>query len=373
MKKTFLFFVFVFHSLFTQAQLPGQIVEHKITAPSIQNNKGGEDPVRHVSVYLPPGYDNSTQRYPVLYFLHGYGATDKDIVQWFDLRKQMDAAITSGKIKPFIIVLADSRTRFLGSFYINSPLAGNWGDFIARDLVAWADKNFRTIADRKSRGVAGHSMGGYGTLRMAMLYPDVFSSAYALSPAAIDWHGEFTVNNSGFKRVARNNNLESILKGLEEAATNHEESAFFSGVFTSMARMISPDENAGPLQARFPVEYKGDSAIYNIDVIKQWEKNFPMNMVDEHLDALRNLTALKLDWGRNENFPHVPFTALQLSKKLEAYKIEHFAEEYLGDHGNMIGGVDGRFNTEVLPFFNTYLEFPPAPATPVSNVNKRKK
>ena len=372
MKTSLLVFVFACHYFILPAQLPGKIVEQTINAPSLQNNKGGEDPVRHVSIYLPPGYDNSAQRYPVLYFLHGYGANDKDIVQWFDIRKRMDAAIASGKIKPFIIVLADSRTKFLGSFYMNSPLAGNWGDFIARDLVAWTDKNFRTIADRKSRGIAGHSMGGYGTLRMAMLYSDVFGSAYALSPAVINWSGEFTLSNPAFKRVGESN-VESILKGLEEAATNHEESAFFAGVFTSMARMMSPDENAGPLQARFPVEYKGDSAIYNIDVIKQWERNFPMNMVDDHLDALRSLTALKFDWGRNENFPHIPFTAMQFSKKLETYNIKHYAEEYLGDHGNMIGGDDGRFNTEVLPFFNMFLQFAPEPVVPVSAGTKRKK
>jgi len=143
MKRTILLLLLFGQSLLMIAQQqPGQIVAFTLTSPSIQNNKGGEDASRHISVYLPPGYDKSTQRYPVLYFLHGYTATDQDIVDWFALAKTMDDAIASKRIKPFIIVVPNSSNKFLGSFYVNSSVAGNWADFIARDLVAWTDKNF---------------------------------------------------------------------------------------------------------------------------------------------------------------------------------------------------------------------------------------
>jgi len=208
---------------------------------------------------------------------------------------------------------------------------------------------------------------------MAMLYSDLFSTAYALSPAVIDWHGDFTLQNRGFKKLGPDATQEQIFNDLKQAFSNQGMSGFYPAVFTAFARMVSPDENAGALQARFPVEYKGDSAIYNLDVIKKWEENFPMNMADAHLDALRSLTALKFDWGRNEDFPHIPFTALQLSKKLEAYGIKHYAEEYLGDHGNMIAGPHGRFNTDVLPLFNMFLQFAPEVTAPVSAATKGKK
>ena len=123
-----------------------------------------------------------------------------------------------------------------------------------------------------------------------------------------------------------------------------------------MARAYSPDEKNLPLQVSLPVSYIGDSAVFNIKATKQWEANFPVNMIDTHLEQLKSLKAIKIDWGRNEEFPHIPATALQFSKKLEAYRIKHFAEEYIGDHTNMLGGFEGRIYTELLPFFDTYLE-----------------
>ncbi len=124
-----------------------------------------------------------------------------------------------------------------------------------------------------------------------------------------------------------------------------------------MGRAYSLHENNSPLQTKLPVSYIGDSAVMNMDVIKNWENNFPLNMIEAHLPGLRSLVALKIDWGRNEEFSHIPATALQFSKKLEAYRIKHFAEEYIGDHVNMLGGFEGRIYTELLPFFETYLKF----------------
>jgi hypothetical protein len=123
-----------------------------------------------------------------------------------------------------------------------------------------------------------------------------------------------------------------------------------------MARVYSPNIANKELLADFPVTYVGDSAVYHPAVINEWEKQFPFHMIDYYLPQLRSLTALKLDWGRNEDFSHIPFTSLQFSKKLEAYRINHFAEEYIGDHGNMLGGFDGRIFNELLPFFDKYLQ-----------------
>jgi hypothetical protein len=81
-------------------------------------------------------------------------------------------------------------------------------------------------------------------------------------------------------------------------------------------------------------------------------------MIDEDISALKSLTALKLDWGRNDQFKFIPIACLEFSKKLEALGVAHFAEEYIGNHSNKIGGMDGRIYSELLPFFNTYIQFP---------------
>ena len=151
-------------------------------------------------------------------------------------------------------------------------------------------------------------------------------------------------------------NEKAIVKALDESDKNGDFDAFFAAVLTAMARVYSPNISNKELLADFPVTYVGDSAVYHPEVINEWEKQFPFHMIDHYLPQLRSLTALKLDWGRNEDFSHIPFTSLQFSKKLEAYRIKHFAEEYIGDHGNMLGGFDGRIFNELLPFFEKYLK-----------------
>jgi hypothetical protein len=347
---TFLFFVLVTICSFAQVGKNGEVLSRKFLAPSIQGNAAGEDPMRDVSVYLPPGYNESKERYPTIYFLHGFYTTDKNMVDWLGLVKLMDKAIISGRIRPVIMILPNSFTLYKGSFYTNSTLTGNWADFIGKDVVAYADKNFRTIPNRNSRGLCGHSMGGNGALKIGMLFADTFSSVYALSPAVLNWSSDFTLRNSAFKKLAK-------AKTANEILTDTTEAGFYSAVLSSLARAYSPDKNSMPMQAKLPVGYIGDSAVYNMEVIKQWEANFPVNMIEAYLPALKSLRALKMDWGRNEDFPHIPITAMQFSKILETYKVKHFAEEYIGDHQNMLDGFEGRIYTELLPFFNTYLKF----------------
>ena len=137
---------------------------------------------------------------------------------------------------------------------------------------------------------------------------------------------------------------EDIINGYDSS-----EVGFYAGIFSTMATAYSLDKNSIPMQAKLRVSYVGDSAIVNLPVIKQWEASFPLNMIEEHLAALKSLTALKIDWGRNEQFAHIPATAVQFSKKLETYKIKHFAEEYIGDHLNMLDGFKGRKYTEQPP------------------------
>jgi hypothetical protein len=199
-------------------------------------------------------------------------------------------------------------------------------------------------------------MGGNGALKLGMLFADTFSAVYALSPAVLNWHGDFTLRSGGFKQISKLNNEDSIVKALNESDQTGDFNSFFAAVFTAMAKVYSPDISKKELLVDFPVSYIKDSAVYHSKVIAQWEAQFPFNMVDEYLPQLRSLTAIKLDWGRNEDFSHIPFTSLQFSKKLEAYRIKHFAEEYIGDHGNMLGGFDGRIFNELLPFFEKYLK-----------------
>ena len=146
---------------------------------SLEGNLDNNPADRQVSVYLPPSYSRDLKRrYPVVYFLHGFSDTNAKWFgaepKWVNLRNLLDRTIANGTVKEMIAVVPNAYTRFQGSFYSNSIVTGNWEDFITNDLVRYIDAHYRTLSSTESRGLAGHSMGGYGTIRIGMKHPEGF-------------------------------------------------------------------------------------------------------------------------------------------------------------------------------------------------------
>lgn len=135
----------------------------------------------HYCVLLPPGYDSSSTRYPILYFLHGLGENEQTLFQtggWTlidDLRR-------AHKLTDFLIVTPEA----FASFYVNSSDGKQpYSDFFLREFMPFIESKYRIRSDRASRAVSGISMGGYGALRFAFAYPDKFSAVSAQSAALI--------------------------------------------------------------------------------------------------------------------------------------------------------------------------------------------
>lgn len=129
----------------------------------------------HYRIIHPAGYaKNSAERFPVLYLLHGlYG----DRTNWSELTKIAEQA----RPHKFLIVMPDGAN----SWYVNSYASphDHFEDFIFRDLIAEIDSRHRTIADRTGRAIAGLSMGGYGSLKFALKYPERFIFAGSMTGA----------------------------------------------------------------------------------------------------------------------------------------------------------------------------------------------
>ena len=330
----------VFVNFVSSQNISGTVVTRTINSTYLQNG-GGEDPNRRISIYLPPAYDQSKQRYPVIYYLHGFMGNDSI---YPGMKNILDMAIAKNKIRPYILVIADNNTLFSGSFYSNSTLTGSWTDFEAKELVAYMDKNFRTIASRNGRGIGGHSMGGYGVLKIAMLYPDVFSCAYAMSPGLLAFVKEFGPNSDSYKQLA-------AIKTKEEL-----DKTYYPRVIAACARAWSPNLNKPPFYFDLPFNYINDSLVVDTAVYEKWRSNMPLYMIDKYTNNLKKLKAIKLDWGRNDA-PRFPLQCSMFSQELENHGIEHYAEEYIGTHTNKIWTTDGRVLNEMLPFFNDYLQF----------------
>jgi enterochelin esterase-like enzyme len=133
-----------------------------------------------VNVYLPTGYETSTEKYPVLYLLHGnthnYASWEKN----GHIQATTDALIAAGEIPPTLIVMPDGGT----TWYVDrkEPMESA----ILNDLIPTIEKDYRVKAERSGRAIAGLSMGGYGSMRFALKYPEMFSAAGLLSPAIYD-------------------------------------------------------------------------------------------------------------------------------------------------------------------------------------------
>src|SRR5215475_10154794 len=161
-------------------------VEHiKIHGTALAGNLEGDAVDRDVLVFLPPSYaKEKKRRYPVVYALHGYSIGAAQWSQEIHVPQTIEGAFAQGA-KEMIVVLPDSKTLHNGSMYSSSVTTGDFEQFIARDLVGYIDAHYRTIPERQSRGLVGHSMGGYGATRIGMKHSDVFGSLYIMSPCCL--------------------------------------------------------------------------------------------------------------------------------------------------------------------------------------------
>src|SRR5262245_58014940 len=144
----------------------------KVHGPALEGNLEGNAADREVFVFLPPGYGkDATKRYPVVYALHGYSIGAEQWTHEIHVPQTIEAAFAQGAGE-MIVVLPDSKTAHNGSMYSSSVTTGDFERFVARDLVAYVDSHYRTIPERASRGLVGHSMGGYGASRIGMKHAD---------------------------------------------------------------------------------------------------------------------------------------------------------------------------------------------------------
>jgi enterochelin esterase-like enzyme len=322
-----------------------QIVVH---GKSLEGNLEGDSPDREATVYLPPSYAGSpARRYPVLYLLHGYGGRqDTFTARLANLAESQDRLAAAQGFSEFIVVTPSAYTLHKGSMYSVSPTIGDWERFIAEDLVAYMDSHYRTLADRRSRGLAGHSMGGYGALRIGMKRPDVFLSLYLMSSCCL------TANrNPRPEGMAASEAIKTREQAVEAAA------APGFGPSTSLASAAAWSANPAnpPLFLDLPVK---DGKV-RPEIVAKWVANAPLEMVGQHTDALNRYYAIAVDVGLQD-----PLLGAnqQLHAALTGLRVPHYYEEYEGDHTNK---VRERIERNVLPFFSKNLVSPVNPTSPL--------
>lgn len=327
----------------------GTLQRFEFDAESLRGNLLGEPSVVQVIVYLPPGYaDDLDRRYPVITLLHGIFDRPDVWVDHFKVPEILDRMIGDGRLPPVIVVFPEGRNRLGGGFYRDSPVSGDWGDFVARELVQRIDADFRTIPARGSRALAGHSMGGYGAIHAAMEHPDVYATVYAMSPCCLDVDEDLGQGNPVWKRIAALEDWEAV-----EKAARERDFYLVAGVGVLTAFLPNPAKPPFMVDLPFGAE-RGETVILEPDY-SRFVAEFPMAQIAARRDALLSMKGIALDYGTSDQFAHIPAATRRFSARLAELRIPHMLDVYDGDHRKLIRR---RLEEVVLPFVARHLEAP---------------
>ncbi len=340
------YFIFINHYISAQnspaSAKQGTVERIKVHGKGLEGNLSGDSPDREVSIYLPPSYkSNPKRRYPVVYLLHGF--TDSDAQwygfqsHWINLPDVVNKALAGGNLREMILVTPNAFTRFQGSFYSNSVTTGNWEDFVAKELVAYIDSHYRTIPQAASRGIAGHSMGGYGAFRIGQKYPNIFSSVYLLSPCCLSPAKDELQNVNNLSRLDNIQTQEELNK-----ADFLTRAAFATGA------AWAPNPKRPPFYLDLPTE-KGEVQPL---VLAKRMANMPIATLDQNIGNVKKLTAIGFDAGTKDT--NIAASIEVLDQQLNNYGIKHSFEIYEGDHVNRVAE---RIETKMLGFFSENLSF----------------
>jgi enterochelin esterase-like enzyme len=310
-------------------------VEHiKVHGKALEGNLEGDAADRDVFVFLPPSYaTEKDRRYPVVYALHGYSIGAEQWTHEIHVPQTIEGAFAQGA-KETIVVLPDSKTVHNGSMYSSSATTGDFERFVWHDLVAYIDAHYRTIAERTSRGLVGHSMGGYGATRIGMKHSDVFGSLYIMSPCCL----------SARPAGPANTDLE---KAVEAAKTPADLASlpFFSRAQLATAAAWSPDPKNPPFYFDLPTK----NGVPQPDVLAKWAANSPLAFIDQYIGNLRQYRGIAIDVGDQDG---LKADTGKLHEALDNYGIANAFEIY---HGTHTSAVADRFQNHVLPFFGRNL------------------
>ena len=315
---------------------PVTVERIKVHGIALEGNLEGDAVDRDVFVFLPASYaKENSRRYPVVYALHGYSIGAEQWTHEIQVPQTIEGAFAQGA-KEMIVVLPDSKTVHNGSMYSSSVTTGDFEQFIAQDLVAYIDAHYRTIANRMSRGLVGHSMGGYGATRIGMKRADVFGSLYIMSPCCLSPRPAGPANPENDKAL--------------EAVKTAEDSAklgFFQRAQLATAAAWSPDPKNPPLYLDLPT--KGGEP--QPEVVAKWTANAPLAFVDQYIRSLRQYRGIAIDVGDQDG---LRIDAGKLHDALDKYGIVNSFELYQGTHTSKVAD---RFQNHVIPFFSQNLCF----------------
>ncbi|MEM1090927.1 MAG: alpha/beta hydrolase-fold protein [Pseudomonadota bacterium] len=298
------------------------------------------DPVaRQVQVYLPPGYEQGDQSYPVIWYLAAYTNSGASCGNWRGFEEgvfqRVERLITSEAMGPVIVAAPDCFTALGGNQYLDSPALGNYASYLHRELVPLIDRQFRTLPGREHRAVLGKSSGGYGALNSVMQFPQYWG---AMASHAGDMGFEWVYKPEFPACALRLSKAGSVDRFIQQFWASEKRGAaeFSTLMCLCLAASYDPDlEN--PRQLRLPF----DLETLELDPKRwqRWKEHDPLEMLESYLHPLKSLRAIHIDCGDMDEY-QIQFGNRRYHKALQRLGVPHHYEEFQGTHRRLDHRLD---------------------------------
>ena len=266
----------------------------------------------YYEIVLPPSYEsNPDSTYPSIYFLHGFGL---DYSWYGSVVSVFEDMMASGEIRESILIKPDGFViPYLGSMYTNSDYNGQFEDYIVQDLISHIDGSYNTIDNSSYRAIMGHSMGGYGAVKLSIKFPELFQVAASHSgPIAIE------------------NVIPDLLPVLlaETGILGYQPwNGTVSLFMYSASAAFSPDVDDWPYYVDLPVDYYGNVID---EVWDLWLGHDALTLAQENFANIQSIR-FYMDCGDQDDYLFYNHST-SFSEFLDEVNINHVYETYPGDH-----------------------------------------
>ena len=323
-------------------QPKGRIETFRIESEALKCNVLGDPSTRDVAVYLPEGYDDTDEDYPLFVDIVGFTNSGFGHLSWKafgeSLPQRVDRLITEGKMGKVILAFPDCFTSLGGNQYVNSSAMGYWADFLTLEMAPALENHYRIRKGAVNRALFGKSSGGYGSILHGMKHAEHWGGIACHS------------GDMGFE-VCYLNEMPKVLmhlarfggdtgKFIDKIKTDKKMGGgdFHMLMIIAMAASYDPDPQA-PYGLRLPVTKDTCELIpERWDAWLEWD---PIQLI-EHPTVQKNLKTLKcvyIDCGSHDQY-NLVFGARRLTRRLNELAIEHHYEEFPDSHT----GVDYRMD-----------------------------
>ena len=302
------------------------IVHTRLESAHLAGNLLGDPSERDLFVYLPPGYEDSDRRYPTAYLLQAYGETVAEMVnpptdglRWRPpIEDVLEPVFRRMGVPPMIVAIPDGWSKWGCGQWVDSPVTGNFEQYVLHDVVAAVDAAYRTIPAAESRGLFGFSSGGFGAWNLGSRNPDVFGALAMLS-------------GDSFLDMTHKFMLYKFLDDIwPEAPNGPIEGSIWSQLVYDYSATYSPNPENPPFFVDLPVAWP--SGELRQDVWDRWLTFDPVVNVLERFDNLRKLRGILLDAGSHDDY-NLHWGHRVLSHRLTDAGIAHTFTENAGNHG----------------------------------------